>query len=501
MKKFAYILCIAVVLSACANHHAEDHDEHECHEEHTLSLTAYNDDFELFAEVEPLAVGMESHILAHFSWVQDNAPLEKGSVTMSLIIGQQKLTQTVANPEESGIYHFELKPTQAGTGKLLFEVTTSGGKSELTVGNVTVYANEEEADHAAEHAAIHSPTAIKFTKEQSWKTDFATDYPQTIPFGPVIQSVAQVESAQGEEMVIVAKTDGVLTYIASDIFEGKAVTNGTTLFAVSGNGFIDGNPAVRLSEAKNNYNLAKQNYDRAKSLVDSKIVSQKEFMEISNTYENAKLIYENISKSVGSNGEKIASPLSGYLKQIMVTNGSYVSKGQPIAVVSQNKNLILKADIPQRYASYLSTVNDANIADPVSGKVYSLEELNGKILTYGRSVSAENQMLPLTIEISNTGSFTFGGFVDIWLRAQSNSQATVIPRTALTEEQGNYFVYVQLTPELFDKKEVKIGSSDGKNVEILSPLSPDQRIVTRGAMMVKLAKTAGALDAHSGHVH
>ncbi len=500
MKRLINVLCVVALLSACTHHHHDEHEEHE-HEDAHLQLTAYNNDFEVYTEIHPFSVGNPSPILAHFTWLNTFKPLEKGSVTISLTVGNERMTQTLSTPTEKGIYQFQLTPKQSGKGVLYFTIVTGIDTSELKIDNITVYDNEEAALHAAEEATIQSNTAIKFTKEQSWQTDFATDVPHTMPFGQVIQTVAQIMPAQGEEMAIVAKTSGILYYTATDIFAGKAVTKGSTLFAVSGNDFIDDNTTLRLNEARNNYTRAKSNYDRAKSLVDSKIVSQKDFLEITNTYENAKLIYENLSKVIGANGEKVSSPLTGYLKQINVANGAYISVGQTIATVSQNRNLVLQADIPQKYAGYLSTITTANIANPIAQKVYTLEELNGKILSYGRTVSNDNYMLPITLEINNTGSFTFGSFVDVWFKSENNQQATVIPKSAIIEEQGNYFVFVQLTPELFEKKQIQIGSSDGVNVEVLSSLSPTQRLVTRGTILVKLAKSNGTLDAHSGHVH
>ena len=39
-----------------------------------------------------------------------------------------------------------------------------------------------------------------------------------------------------------------------------------------------------------------------------------------------------------------------------------------------------------------------------------------------------------------------------------------LPVTALTEEQGLYFVYLQLDEEGYKKQEVTLGASDGKEV-------------------------------------
>ena len=87
------------------------------------------------------------------------------------------------------------------------------------------------------------------------------------------------------------------------------------------------------------------------------------------------------------------------------------------------------------------------------------------------------------------------------MKTQGSTKALTIPNSALLEEQGFYFVFVQITPELFEKREVKIGGSDGLKTEIIKGISSSERIVTKGAVLIKLSQASGALDAHSGHVH
>ena len=51
------------------------------------------------------------------------------------------------------------------------------------------------------------------------------------------------------------------------------------------------------------------------------------------------------------------------------------------------------------------------------------------------------------------------------------------------------------------KREVKIGQTDGVRTEILSGLNGQERVVAKGAVLVKLAQATGSLDAESGHAH
>lgn len=361
--------------------------------------------------------------------------------------------------------------------------------------------HEHEHEHEIHELLEAHPGAIKFTEAQAAQIDFATAKPETRAFGQSIPTTGQVQPAQGDQMTVVAKSNGILNYLSSNILEGQAISKGATIFSITADGLVDENMSVKLQEARNNYETAKQNYDRAKNLVDSKIVSQKEFSEIQNRYENAKLIYENLQKNVSGNGSKVTAPMSGYITQLLVANGAYVTVGQPIMTISNTKNLVLKADIPTRYARLLPSVTDANIEDPLTHEVSTLSEMGGRILSYGKSVSADSHSIPVTLEISNTGNFTPGGFVKIWLKAQSNRQTLVVPKSALIEEQGNFFVFTQLANEYYEKQPVTIGASDGKNVEIVGGITSEQTIVTRGAIMVKLAKASGALDPHAGHVH
>ena len=360
---------------------------------------------------------------------------------------------------------------------------------------------DEHHHHDHDYEGVTSATAITFTHEQAAQVYFAIDTPQFRTIGQVVQTMARVQPAQGDEVTVVAKSSGVMTFVSSQICEGSPVTKGASVAKISSDGLVSDNYSVMLSEAKNNYETAKQNYERAKSLVDSKIVSQAEFLELKTTYENVRVVYENLQRNVNGGSASVTSPIGGYIQQIFVPNGSYVSVGQPVMLVSQNRSIVLKAEVPQRYASQLPTITSVNVENLVTREVVALSELGGRVLSYGRSVSDGSFMLPVTLEMKNIGGFTPGTFVKVWLSAQTGTPALTVPKTALLEEQGNYYVFVQISPEQFEKKEVKIGASDGAFVEILSGITAKQHVVTRGAVYVKLAKASGALDPHAGHVH
>ncbi len=497
MKNKIFLFVVLVSLFASCNKKQEETKQ----EEVKIQFTAYSSEFEVFAEADPFVMNQTGDVLSHFSHLPSFLALEKGSVTIRLIVDGKEVSQMLDKPTRKGIYKFELKPQTKGTGKILYDFKIENKSYQLEVPNVVVYATAEEAKEAVAKVVIQRTNTTVFTKEQSWKIDFATGYPKLEPFGQVIKTTAQVQSAPGDEVIISAKADGVVVLSSDNILEGKSVSNGQTLFSITSNGLSGNNTVVQFAEAKNNFEKSEADYDRAKELAKDKIVSAKELLNAKNLYDNAKAVYSNMNKNFSSSGQSVKSPMNGFVKQVFFQNGQSVEAGQAVVSVSQNKTLLLRAEVQQKYASILGSIRTATIRTLNDNQTYTLEQLNGKVLSYGKTANSDNYLLPVNLQIDNKGSFVSGGFVEIYLKSLTNSQALTIPNPSLLEEQGVYYVYVQVNPELFEKREVKIAGTDGLSTEIINGITEKERIATKGAMMIKLAQATGTLDAHSGHTH
>lgn len=493
------LLFISVSLAACSNKpHATEEDEP--HEEKLL-ITAYNSEFELFAEAEPFVAGRQSNILAHFTRLEDFKPLEEGSVAVSFLQDNGETVSGTAEPVSDGIYRISLQPSAAGAGRIQFDIRTSGGVSQLIVSGITVYDNETDAQKAAEAEAHAGSNMVLFTKEQSWKIGFATEEVKTEPFGETIRTVAQIEPSQSDEKVVVAKAGGLVLFTGREIVPGTAVQTGQPLFSLEGGGLADNNTDVRYAEAVAEYNRAKAEYDRKSELAKERIVSESELLESEAAYQNAEAVYANLRKSLSSGGSQvIRSPMTGFVKQLFVRNGEFAEAGQPLLVVSQNRDLLIKTELQPKYYPLLGSITTANIKVMHSDLTYTLEDLNGKIVTYGRSADLYNPLIPVVFQVRNNPGLLPGSFVEMFIKLQTGSEAITVPNEALVEEMGTCFLYVQVTPELFEKRAVHIGKSDGLRTEIKEGLSVGERVVSKGAIMVKLSQATGQLDAH-GHGH
>ncbi len=498
--KIIIISIISLFIISCNNNHTHE-PATETHEHSKIQFTTYNSDFELFAEADNFLIGHTANILAHFSTLPDFNALESGSITVRLVVNGKETKQTLEEPSRKGIYSFNIKPETSGNGKLIFDIKNKKGVFQVLVPEIIVYSTSKEVHDVAHNEDVSNTNTVSFTKEQSWKVNFSTEKPRTEPFGKVIKTIAQIQSAINDETFITANTNGIIQLYDNSILEGKDIAKGQYLFSISGTKLADNNSSVRFLEAQNNYKKAKADYKRMKELAKDKIISEKELLNAKNEFENSKIIFNNLNDNFSASGQKINSTTNGFVKQIFVKNGQYVEAGQNLLLISQNKNLLLRADIQQKNVADLASIKSAVIRQLQSNKSYTLDELNGKILSYGRSTNSDNYLIPISLQIDNNKSFIPGGFVELYLQTQSNMQALTLPNSSFLEQQGNFFVYVQINPELFEKRQVIIGATDGIKTEIISGIKASERVVSKGAIFVKLAQGAAALDPHSGHVH
>ena len=358
---------------------------------------------------------------------------------------------------------------------------------------VDAHAHEGHShDHGHDHGS--NPDEIILAPEKAKAAGVASMEIQPKSFRQVIKASGEVQAAQGNESTIVANVAGVVSFQRS-VTEGMQVGKGATIMTISASKLQDGDPAERARIA---YEAAMADFARARRLVKSQIVSQKEFNAIKEKYENAKVAYEAIGENQTKSGVAVSAPMGGYIKNLLVKEGDYVAVGQPLATVTQNNRLFLRADVSERYYKYLNGITSANFKTPYDNQVYELEALNGKLLSYGKS--AGSFYVPVTFSFDNKGDIIPGSFVEIYLLSKDMENTIALPVEALTEEQGLYFIYIQKCAESYKKQEVKLGASNGKEVQILSGVNPGDKVVVKGAYHVKLASASNALPAHS-HEH
>ena len=348
--------------------------------------------------------------------------------------------------------------------------------------------HEEKHTHGTEETARednHEEHAdeIILTAEKAKAAGIATETVKRDTFRQIIKTGGQILAAQGEETTVVAGTSGVVRF-ARTLTAGAPVGRGTVLFHLSSDKIQGGDPVERAYVA---YQNAKAEYERAKPLAEKQIVTRKDLENLKAAYEDARISYEALDPHHTRKG-------------VAVKEGDYVTTGQPLMTLTQNRRLQLRADVSERYYGALKQITSAHFNTPYDDTVYTLENLHGRVLSYGKASDENAFYIPVLFEFDNTGDIVPGSFVETYLTGATRTGVITLPVSALTEEQGLYFVYLQESKEVYRKQEVKTGAENGLRVEILSGLKPGDRVVTQGAYHVKLASASNTIPAHN-HSH
>ena len=355
--------------------------------------------------------------------------------------------------------------------------------------------DESGCDHNHEEADLTD--AIEFSEAQAALAGLETERVAHGDFTYVIKTSGQILPAQGDEVTIVATSNGIVAFPNKSLTEGAAIQAGQSLVTISAKKLLDGDPVVR---AKAEYETALKEYERAEGLVKDKIVSTKDFEQARLRYETAKNAYQGQSATATPHGVVITAPITGFLKNRLVSHGEYVTVGQSIATVSQNRKLHLRAEVSERHYKAIKGISGANFQPSYDEEVYRLADLNGRLLSHGKDVGDNSFLIPVTFEFDNVGAdFVPGSFAEVYLLGRTQSDVFSVPVTSVTEEQGLYFVYLRLDEGHYRKQEVSLGQCDGKRVHIVSGLNEGDEVVTKGVYQVKLAATSSAIP--HGHSH
>ena len=362
--------------------------------------------------------------------------------------------------------------------------------------------HEDGHDHEAEeqtiHGAQHNDNEITLEPAEAKAAGLTTERLQPAPFSEVVTVSGQILPAAGGETTITATMAGIVGYAAQAVTEGEAVRAGQPLFSISAKQMANGNPAaVAAAELR----AAKQDYERAKALIKDRLITARELEAARQRYEAAAATAQSLG---GSNETRSASSsMGGYVKEVLVRPGDYVSAGQPLATVAQSRRLQLRAEVPERHYSLLPRITGANFrfSSGDDDTVYTLSSLGGRLVSRGKSAEAGDFFVPVIFEFNNVGHLVSGCYVEVYLLGQERQGVLSIPTSSLTEEQGVYYVYVRTSDHTYRKAEVKLGGNDGRRVEILRGLKAGDEVVTRGAIQVKLAASNGNVPEGHSHEH
>jgi RND family efflux transporter MFP subunit len=269
-----------------------------------------------------------------------------------------------------------------------------------------------------------------------------------------------------------------------------------------------------LEAARVRFDLATKEAARAQRLYERKAFSERQLQAAEADLRVAKAAYDaaakrvealssspavsNASRGVGSANasHKVSAPLSGYVTKVNKSLGEQVQPGEAILEISNLDTVWVEAPIFEQDLSRLA----GNVSATFTTAAYPNQEFKGVVLDIGAVIDEQTRASKVVFQLPNEGrALRLGMQANVRLDAGEQVTAMLIPREAVLEHEGRKIVYVLLSGEEFERREVVVGDEMGNRVAVLSGLNKGERVVTQGALQLKLQELQPA-DA-GAHTH
>ena len=510
MKCLWTLAVVSVVASGCrpaAPPPAAGEDEPDA-----VSVTRWTERTELFAEYPPLAAGETARFAIHLTRLDTFAPVTEGRVEVHLRDSSAPPEIfRVDGPSRPGIFGVDVTPHRPGTRELVIVLRSRGLSDEHRVGEVGVHAGAGAARAAAERGGSR-PEGISFLKEQQWSLEFATAVVTEQSVRESLRVPARVEARPGGAADVVAPIDGRLTRVL-DLPIGAGVARGQELARLLPPPAVPGDlPQLQRARAEAHaaLALATRDRERAERLTAAGAAPRKRLEEARTAEEQAKarlaaaaasLAQYDAARSGGAAGPDglflIRAPVAGAIAARDAAPGANVTAGTRLFRVVDAAQVHIVGHLPEADAARAHAVSAAEIEIPGTQD----RAPAGRLAGIGKVLDPESRTLPITFAFDNRAlGLPVGQSLSLHLLMEGTAPRPVVPASAIVDDAGRPIVFVQRAGETFDRRAVALGPRTGDLVQILDGVRPGDRVVTKGAYLVRLASLSTSVPAH-GHVH
>lgn len=256
-----------------------------------------------------------------------------------------------------------------------------------------------------------------------------------------------------------------------------------------------------VEAARVRFDLATKEAARAQRLYERKAFSERQMQAADADLKSAKATYDAAVKrlealdnspsaeksraSVGSANASytIRAPLSGYVTKVNKSIGEQVAPGEAIVEISNLNTVWVEAPVFEKDLNRLA----GNVSATFTTSAYPDQEFKGTVVDIGAVIDEQTRAIKVIFQLPNDGrALRLGMQANVRLDAGEQVAAMMIPKEAVLEHEGKKIVYVLLSGEEFERREVTTGDEMGSKVAVLAGLNKGERVVTQGAYQLKL---------------
>lgn len=331
-------------------------------------------------------------------------------------------------------------------------------------------------DKKAQQVPTTPPVYVSIEEVQATDAAYHDEYPATVTALDVVELRPQVS--------------GFITGV--HFKDGSRVRKGQLLYSIDtqlyeanydqavANLSVQEANLVKAQKDANRYHELAKNDAVAKQLVDNADAA----LEVAKKQVDA--LKANI-KGVQTNVRytKVYAPFDGTIGISLVKKGAAVTAGQTVLnTVSTDNQLAVDFNVDQSDIYYFANLiqkgkanNDSTFTLAFGNDIYPY---NGRILLMDRAVDPQTGTIKTRLAFPNPKNLLRSGMTGTVRVLTTSKRAVLIPYKAITEQLGEFFVYVPGDSSKATQKRVQLGKALGTNVMVKEGLKEGDKVIVEG---------------------
>ena len=188
------------------------------------------------------------------------------------------------------------------------------------------------------------------------------------------------------------------------------------------------------------------------------------------------------TRTEGADAVPVIATLGGVVLERLVTEGTAVTTGTPLFVISDLTRLWAIAEIDEAHLPAVA----AGQAAELTVAAYPERSFPGRIIATGESVSPDTRRVTVRIEVANPGgALKPQMFATVRLPAGTPLDVLLVPRDAVQTLEQKPVVFVEDRAGRFARRHVTTGVEHAGLIEIQQGLAAGDRVATTGSFLIK----------------
>jgi len=321
-------------------------------------------------------------------------------------------------------------------------------------------------------------------------------------WSPAVRTTGTVDWDADQTTQAITQVSGPISRLLVDT--GTVVTVGQPLLYVAS---PDLSTAVATyKKARNRQEYSKKALDRAKDLLEHKVIAQKDLELAEQDYNDASAEVENdlqALKIFGVTQQEIEqaqdqgvainpqlavrAPIAGVVVQKMVTPGLVIQAGTTACfTISDTSTVWVWGHIYDRDLESVRTGDVVELTNAAFRQTFA-----GTVSYIGSLIDPATRTTPVRIVTKNpAGLLKKDMFLDAVINTKSGRRVLAAPTSAILRTEDNLpFVYVEVEPGKFAQRLVTLGLQQGAETELTSGVRESEKIVAEGALFLQFANS------------